>query len=375
MKKLGFGFMRLPLRNTDDYSSVDVDKVKKMVDQFMAHGFTYFDTAAPYHGGQSEVALREALVKRYPRSAYTITDKLSLFMLKSEAEFQPFFDAQLERLGVEYVDYYWLHGLGEATYRQAEAMHAFDFIQQKKAKGLVKHIGLSFHDKAELLDEILTKHPEMEYVQLQLNYLDWEDPTVESRKCYEIATKHRKPVIVMEPIKGGCLVNIPEKAKTLFLEKRPELSIASWAVRFAATPSNVMMVLSGMSNEEQMADNISYMERFQPLDEKEQAVIQQAKEIIKASIAIPCTACRYCVDDCPKHIAIPDYFSIYNNLKQFGPVQGMVAMTYYGNLIQTHGKASDCIRCGKCEGHCPQHLPIREYLKTVAAALEQGYGG
>lgn len=371
MKKLGFGFMRLPLHSTDDHRSVDVEQVKKMVDQFMSHGFTYFDTAAPYHGGQSEMALREALVKRYPRSAYTITDKLSLFMIKSEAEFQPFFDAQLERLGVEYMDYYWRHGLGEATYRQAEAMHAFEFIQQKKAEGLVKHIGLSFHDKAVLLDEILTRHPEMEYVQLQLNYLDWEDPTVESRKCYEVATKHRKPVIVMEPIKGGSLVNIPEKAKALFRAKRPELSIASWAIRFAATPPNVMMVLSGMSDEEQVADNISYMERFEPLDEEEQDVIRQAKEIIKASIAIPCTACRYCVDDCPKHIAIPDCFSIYNNLKQFGPKQGIVAMTYYGNLIQTHGKASDCIRCGKCEGHCPQHLPIREHLKTVAAELEQ----
>lgn len=371
MKKLGFGFMRLPLNNADDHSDVNVELVKKMVDQFMAHGFTYFDTAAPYHGGQSEVALREALVKRYPRLSYTITDKLSLFMIKSEAEFQPFFDAQLERLGVEYVDYYWLHGLGEATYRQAEAMHAFEFIQQKKAEGLVKHIGLSFHDKAELLDEILTRHPEMEYVQLQLNYLDWDDPTVESQKCYEVATKHRKPVIVMEPIKGGCLVNIPEEAKALFQAKRPELSIASWAIRFAATPPNVMMVLSGMSDEEQVADNISYMEKFEPLTEEEQAVIQQAKKIIKASIAIPCTACRYCVDDCPKKIAIPDYFSIYNNLKQFGPRQGIVAMTYYGNLTQTHGKASDCIRCGKCEGHCPQHLPIREYLKTVAAVLEQ----
>ena len=371
MKKLGFGFMRLPLCNTDDYRSVDIERVKKMVDQFMSHGFTYFDTAAPYHGGQSEVALREALVKRYPRSAYTITDKLSLFMLKTESEFQSFFDAQLERLGVQYLDYYWLHGLGEASYRQAETLHAFEFIRRKQEEGKVKHIGLSFHDKAALLDEILTRHPEMEYVQLQLNYLDWDDPTVESRKCYEVAVKHQKPVIVMEPIKGGSLVNIPEEAKKLFQKKCPELSIASWAIRFAATPSNVMMVLSGMSDEKQMADNISYMEEFSPLCEEEQAVIQQAKELIKASIAIPCTACRYCVDDCPKHISIPDCFSIYNNLNQFGPKQGIVAKTYYGNLIQTHGKASDCIRCGKCERHCPQHLPIREYLQTVAAALEQ----
>ncbi|MGI5906703.1 MAG: aldo/keto reductase [Candidatus Pararuminococcus gallinarum] len=370
MKKLGFGFMRLPLNNPDDYRSVDVETVKKMVDQFMSHGFTYFDTAAPYHGGQSEVAVREALVKRYPRSAYTITDKLSLFMIHEESEIPGFFESQLDRLGVEYVDYYWLHGLGETSYRQAEAMHAFTFVKQKKAEGKVKHIGLSFHDKAALLDEILTKHPEMEYVQLQLNYLDWDDPTVESRKCYEVATKYRKPVIVMEPVKGGCLVNIPDGAKELFKSRQPELSVASWAIRFAATPANVMMVLSGMSDESQMTDNISYMEHFTPLNEAEREVIQKAKEIIKAAIAIPCTACRYCVDDCPKKIAIPDYFAIYNNLNQFGARQGIVAKTYYGNLTQTHGKASDCIKCGKCEQHCPQHLPIRAYLKTVASALE-----
>lgn len=370
MKKLGFGFMRLPQINQDDYSSVDISAVKKMVDRFMSDGFTYFDTAAPYHGGNSEVAFREAVVKRYPRSSYTITDKLSLFMIHEEAEIPGFFESQLERLGVEYVDYYWLHGLGEPTYRQAETMHAFEFVQKKKAEGKVKHIGLSFHDKADLLDEILTKHPEMEYVQLQLNYLDWEDTTVESRKCYEVAVKHRKPVIVMEPVKGGSLVNVPEEAKQLFQSYHPDLSVASWAIRFAASPDNVMMVLSGMSDEAQVEDNISYMKNFQPLEKEEQEIVKKATEIIRASIAIPCTACRYCVDGCPKKIAIPDYFSIYNNLKQFGARQGMVAMTYYGNLIQTHGKASDCIKCGKCEKQCPQHLTIRKYLEDVAGELE-----
>lgn len=370
MKRLGFGFMRLPQIDPDNYQSVDMETVKRMVDQFMGNGFTYFDTAAPYHGGQSEVALRETLVKRYPRSSYTITDKLSLFMIRDKKEIPGFFENQLERLGVDYVDYYWLHGLGEATYRQAEEMNAFAFVQQKKEEGKVKHIGLSFHDKAELLEEILTKHPEMEYVQIQLNYLDWEDPTVESRKCYEVATRHRKPVIVMEPIKGGSLVNIPDEAQNLFRSHDPERSIASWAVRFAATPANVMMVLSGMSNEAQMADNISYMKEFRPLDEKEQEIVRKAADIIKSSIAIPCTACRYCIDGCPKKIAIPDYFAIYNNLEQFGPRQGIVARTYYGNLTQTHGRASDCIKCGKCEQHCPQHLPIREYLEKVAGTLE-----
>lgn len=370
MKKLGFGLMRLPQIDPDDYSSVDIEKVKKMADDFLAKGFTYFDTAAPYHRGNSEIAFREAVAKRYPHSAYTITDKLSLFMIQKPEDMQDFFDAQLERLGVDYVDYYWLHGLGGPSYRQAEEFGAFEFVQKLKDEGMVKHIGFSFHDKADLLDEILTKHPEMEYVQLQLNYIDWEDPAVQSRLCYEVAEKHRKPVIVMEPIKGGSLANIPEEAEKLFKEHHPELSAASWAIRFAATPKDVMMVLSGMSSEEQMADNMSYMEQFRPLDETEQKLVRQAAEIIKSSIAIPCTACRYCIDDCPKKIAIPDYFAIYNTLKRFS-TQRMTAMTYYGNLIQTHGRPSDCIKCGRCEKRCPQHLTIRKYLEDVAKTLEQ----
>lgn len=370
MKKLGFGLMRLPQLNPDRYEEVDIETTIKMADSFMENGFTYFDTAAPYHRGNSETAFREAVVKRYPRSSYTITDKLSLFMIQKKEEMQGFFDGQLERLGLDYIDYYWLHGLGEPTYRKAEEFQAFQFIQDLKAQGKVKHIGLSFHDKAALLDEILTNHPEMEYVQIQLNYLDWEDGAVESRKCYETAVKHHKPVIVMEPIKGGSLVNIPDEAKKLFTDIRPDLSIASWAVRFAATPDNVMMVLSGMSDEAQMEDNISYMKKFQPLNQKEQDAVMKAAEIIKNSIAIPCTACRYCIDDCPKKIAIPDYFSIYNNLKRFGAKQNMVAGTYYGNLTQSHGKASDCLKCGKCEQRCPQHLPIRKYLADVAGELE-----
>jgi len=370
VKKLGFGLMRLPQLNPDSYETVDVETTIKMVDSFMENGFTYFDTAAPYHRGNSETAFREAVVKRYPRSSYTITDKLSLFMIQKKEEMQDFFDGQLERLGLDYIDYYWLHGLGEPTYRKAEEFQAFQFVQELKAQGRVKHIGLSFHDKAALLDEILTSHPEMEYVQIQLNYLDWEDGAVEARKCYETAVKHHKPVIVMEPIKGGSLASIPDEAKKLFTDIHPELSVASWAIRFAATPDNVMMVLSGMSNEEQMADNISYMKNFQPLNQSEQEAVAKAAEIIKNSIAIPCTACRYCIDECPKKIAIPDYFSIYNNLKRFGAQQNMVARTYYGNLTQNHGKASECLKCGKCEQRCPQHLTIRAYLDEVAGELE-----
>ena len=370
MKKLGFGLMRLPLTDPGDYSSVDVEAVQRMADAFLAKGFTYFDTAAPYHQGRSETAFREAVAKRYPRSAYTITDKLSLFMLDGEAAFQPFFDAQLERLGVETLDYSLLHGLGGPTCRQAEEQHAFAFVQRLKEEGRVQHIGLSFHDQAELLDEILTRHPEMECIQLQLNYLDWEDATVQARACYEVAVKHRKPVIVMEPVKGGSLANVPEAAEALFRSHAPERSPASWAVRFAASQPQVGMVLSGMSDMAQLEDNTGYMEDFRPLDEAERAIVDRAAAVIRESIAIPCTACRYCVDDCPMHIAIPDVFAIYNNLKRFGPRQEMVARTYYGNLIQGHGRASACLGCGKCESRCPQHLPIRQHLADAAAALE-----
>ena len=370
MKKLGFGLMRLPQTDSDNYSAVDYEKTKKLGDIFMQKGFTYFDTAAPYHGGNSEVAFREAVVKRYPRESYTITDKLSFFMIKKAEDFESFFQSQLERLGVDYVDYYWLHGLGAPSYKQAEEWHAFDFVKGLKERGLVKHIGFSFHDKPELLEEILTAHPEMEYVQLQLNYLDWDDPSVESGKCYEVATRHHKPVIVMEPVKGGSLVNIPDEAAKLLKDKRPDMSIASWAIRFAASQPNVMMVLSGMNAIEQVEDNTGYMENFQPLSADEMETLEKAKKIIKDSITIPCTACRYCIDGCPKKIAIPDYFAIYNNLKRFGDKQMMVAKTYYSNLLRTHGAAKDCLKCGRCERRCPQHLPIRKYLEEVSSVMD-----
>ncbi len=370
MKKLGFGLMRLPQLDADDYTSVDIEAVKRMADLFLEEGFTYFDTAMPYHHGSSETAFREAVVKRYPRMSYTITDKLSLFVMQKPEDMQPFFEGQLERLGVDYIDYYLLHGLGELSYTQAEKWNAFEFVSRKKAEGKVKHIGLSFHDKASLLDEILTRHPEMEYVQLQLNYLDWEDAGIESRKCYEVAVKHHKPVIVMEPVKGGSLINITDEAKQIFREYNPDASIASWAIRFAASPDHVMMVLSGMSSEEQMRDNISFMKDFKRLDAGEQETVRKAAEVIRASIAIPCTGCRYCIDDCPKKIAIPEYFALFNNIKRFGADQEMNNMTYYLNLAANHGAASDCIRCGQCEKRCPQHLPIRSNLKDVAAMFE-----
>lgn len=369
MKKLGFGLMRLPLLDENDNRSVDIETVKSMVDLFISRGFTYFDTAAPYHRGCSETAFREAVVKRYPRDAYTITDKLSLFMVNSEDELQGFFDAQLERLGLDYIDYYWLHGLNAENYIEAQNYNAFAFLQRLKAEGKVKHIGFSFHETPDVLEKILTEHPEMEYVQLQLNYLDWEDAALRAKECYEIATKHGKPVIVMEPVRGGALAKLPVEAENVFRSLEPGDSIASWAIRFAATQANVMVVLSGMSDMAQMEDNTGYMQDFKPLDEREVAAALYAAEIIRSGITIPCTACHYCTDGCPKHIAIPEYFAVYNFL-QTRLDRPEMAYNYYKSIAARHGLASECIGCGQCEERCPQHLPIRENLKLVAEALE-----
>lgn len=371
-KKLGFGLMRLPLLDEADTTKIDYETMSKMVDRYMGAGFHYFDTAVPYHNQNSETAFGECVAKRFPRDAYTITDKLSFFVVQKAEELEDFFAGQLERCKVEYFDYYLLHSMNKSYLELAENIKAFDFVQKKKAEGKIRHIGFSFHDKADVLEEILTRHPEMEYVQLQINYVDWENFEVQSRACYETAVRHGKQVLVMEPVKGGLLVNIPEEAKALFKEAGPDRSVASWAVRFAASLPNVAMVLSGMSNMEQMEDNLSYMSDFQPLSEKEKQLIEKVTEMIVSKESIACTACRYCVDGCPKKIAIPDYFKLMNDISKFGEPQIARAKQYYGHYTGNMGlgKASACVKCGKCEEHCPQHLPIRKYLEDTAVMLE-----
>ena len=368
--KLAFGLMRLPQLDENDAASIDIERVKRMVDTFMEAGFNYFDTAAPYHGKHSEIAFREAVVKRYPRERYTITDKLTLGMIEKAEDMKVFFEEQFERLGVDYIDIYLLHALGKESYAKAQSFKAFEFAAEKKTEGKVKHIGFSFHDTAEVLEQILTEHPEVEYVQLQLNYLDWEDENVQARKCYEVAVKHGKKILVMEPVKGGALAKVSPEVEKLFKDYSPDASIASWAVRFCASLEHVVMVLSGMSDETQVADNVGYMKEFVPLDEKEMALVEKAADIIRNDIAIACTGCAYCVDDCPMNIAIPDYFKIYNHLKQFQGTSEKWDRQKYAKKAEERGKASDCIECGLCEGHCPQHLSIREYLKDVTEALE-----
>ena len=370
MKKLAFGLMRLPVINENDATSIDVERVKGMADTFIKEGFTYFDTAAPYHNKHSEIAFKEAVAKRYPREAYTVTDKLTLGMIDKAEDMQKFFDEQLERLGVEYIDVYLLHALGKESYAKAQNFKAFEFAAQKKAEGKVKHVGFSFHDSAEVLEQILTEHPEVEYVQLQINYLDWEDDNVQSRKCYEVAVKHGKKVLVMEPIKGGGLAVVSPVVEKLLKDYNPDASPASWAVRFAASPENVVMVLSGMSNETQIADNTSYMKDFKPLNEEELAILEQAAEIIRNDITVPCTACAYCVEGCPMNIAIPEYFKIYNEcMKLQKTTIGWDKVRYKGKAKE-RGKASECIDCGLCESSCPQHIEIRKFLKDVANTLE-----
>ncbi|MCR5626343.1 MAG: aldo/keto reductase [Lachnospiraceae bacterium] len=371
-KKLGFGMMRMPLNNPNDASDVDIEQMCKMVDTFIDRGFTYFDTALMYNGGVSESVVKKVLSSRYPREKFTVATKMHAAFFKSKEEMEEIFKAQLNRTGLEYFDYYLVHGVESDMLPMYEKCDCFRWVLEKKKAGLVKHAGFSFHDTPELLDELLNKYPEMEFVQLQINYLDWESEWIQSKKCYDVAVKHGKQIIVMEPVKGGTLANVPEDVEKLFKDADPDASVPSWAIRFVASLPNVMVVLSGMSSLEQLEDNTGYMSDFKPLTEEEKALCFKAAKIINSNTAIPCTACEYCMGGCPKKIAIPKYFSIYNedmreNLAEKG---WTINFTNYQLLNKEFGKASDCIGCGQCEKVCPQHLPIIENLKKVAAHYE-----
>lgn len=369
-KKLGFGLMRLPLTDANDKGSIDIEALKEMVDTFMEQGFTYFDTAWMYCAFKSENAVKEALTDRYPRDRYTLTTKLHASYLKTKEDRDRIFEEQRQKTGVDYFDYYLIHAIDQELYSIYNEMDCFNWLIEKKKQGLVKHIGFSYHDSAEFLDQVLTEHPEMEFVQLQMNYLDWESAEVQSRKCYEVAIKHGKPVIVMEPVKGGILADVPAEVRESFAAYHPDLSVPSWAIRFVASLDNVAMVLSGMNNMEQLMDNISYMKEFVPMNAEETELVHKAAEMIKDSIAIPCTGCSYCTEGCPMQIAIPDLFRVYNKSKR-GEITDVEANEEYRQLTESGGKARECLACGQCQVACPQHLEIINYLKDVAKCMEK----
>ena len=369
--KLGFGFMRLPLKDPNDQTSIDYDLLNTMVDKFMERGFTYFDTAWMYMGYESEVAIRKAVVERKPRDSYTVASKMPIGMVKSAENMAEIFNKQLEKTGLEYFDYYLVHNINANTLPNVEKYDPFKFIAEKKKEGKIKHIGFSFHDNAELLEKILKEHPEVEFVQLQINYIDWDNPTIQSRKCYEVAQKYNLPVVVMEPVKGGSLAEVPESVEKIFKKAEPEMSVASWAIRYAASLSGVKTVLSGMTTMEQLEDNTSYMQNFKPLNDSENKTIEEAIKKLHSAIAIPCTACRYCVEHCPMKIDIPSMFALYNAEKQEASSKPFtVQRVYYNNLIAHSGKASQCVHCKNCEKHCPQHIVINEWMTKIAQTFE-----
>ena len=372
MKKLGFGLMRLPVTDPQDQKSINMPELYKMVDTFLERGFTYFDTAYMYHDHQSEIAIREALVKRHPRDSFTLTTKLPVSMCKEQGDQERIFEEQRQKCGVEYFDYYLLHNLNSRNLDTAESFDAFGFQERLLAEGKIRHMGFSFHDKADVLDRILTEHPEEEFVQLQINYLDWESERVQSRLCYETAIRHGKKVIIMEPVKGGALAKLPEEAEELLKAADSDASVASWAVRFAAGLPGVHVVLSGMSDLAQLEDNTSYMADFRPLTEEQREMLFKCADIINNYTAVPCTACRYCTEGCPMGIEIPDILALYNAHMKAKMLRSWSdsSKERYQEFVSTHARASDCVKCRQCEGICPQHLPVVDTLEEIARIFE-----
>ena len=365
-KKLGFGCMRLPMKNDGE---VDYDEFNKMIDYYMEQGFTYFDTAHGYLNGKSETAIRDCLAKRYPRESYILTNKLTKPYFNTQEDIIPFFESQLKLTGVDYFDYYLMHAQDRDNYNHFQKCNAYETAMELKKQGKIKHLGISFHDTADVLEKILIDHPEIEIVQIQFNYVDYNSASVQSKKLYDICRKYDKPILIMEPVKGGGLIKLPEDAKKIFDELNPEkkLSYASYAIRFAASFDGIYKVLSGMSNFEQLEDNVSYMKNFEPFNKQEFEAVEKVRDILNNLGGIPCTACRYCTEGCPMQISIPDLFACYNAKKQFGDWNSSY---YYDIHTKTNGKASDCIKCGQCERICPQHLKITELLENVAETFE-----
>lgn len=366
MPKLGFGLMRLPENN----GVIDHEIVCRMVDEYMSSGMNYFDTAYIYHGGNSEIAAREALVKRYPRESFMIATKLPPWELKCAEDVERIFNDQLEKTGVDYFDLYLLHSIEEgANYDNLVKYDCFNWAIKKREEGKIRHLGFSFHGSPELLEKVLDEHPEMEFVQIQLNYLDRTNPVVRSQRLYEIVRDRGLPIIVMEPVRGGMLANMDPEIEAMFKKRQPDRSVASWALRYVASLPGVMTVLSGMTSEEQMKDNISTFIDFEPIADDEMELIDEVTQKILGVPQIGCTACKYCCDGCPMKISIPDVFRTVNTLRRYP--DDWRSKNFYSGLVSRSGKASDCIGCGQCERVCPQHLPIIALLKEAAELLDK----
>lgn len=366
--KLGFGLMRLPTLPGGTDRDIDIELVKKMVDLFLERGYTYFDTAFMYHGGMSEEALRQAVVERYPRDRYTVTDKMPLWDIKGREDYENIFQTQLKRTGLEYFDYYFLHGIGEGSLETLDKTGGWDYMKELKERGLVKHIGFSFHSPAACLDKILAAHPEVELVQLQLNYVDWESESVQSRLCYETCQKYNVPITIMEPIRGGSLAAMHPDAQKILKDYAPDKTPAYWALRFCASLNGLIACLSGMSTLEQVEENTRVMKDMEPLSEADRAVLDQVVKKLDSLPTIPCTGCKYCTTNCPKEIPTPGIIHQLNEYTKYQNLTG--AKRSYGMMTGRGGKASDCVGCKSCEEHCPQHLPITELLKKAADLFE-----
>ena len=365
IKKLGFGLMRLP---HIDENTIDVEQTKQMVDEFLAAGFTYFDTAWAYPG--SEDAMRQALVERYPREKFQIATKNAAWInCKTKEDAIAQYETSLKQSGAGYFDFYLLHNLGDSRTKTFEEFDLWNYFLNEKSKGKIKHLGFSFHSTPEQLEEILTKHPEAEFVQLQINYGDWENPAIKSRECYEVARKHNKPVTIMEPVKGGNLATPPESVEKILKAAEPNSSCASWAIRFAADLEGVITVLSGMSSLEQMRDNLSFMKNFTHLTPEQKKVIDEARIELEKIPVIPCTTCNYCAKVCPMNIGISASFTSLNMYTLYGNLDSAKHNEQWNVAGQGHKRANECIKCGKCEAVCPQHIKIRDELERVAETL------
>ena len=372
MVELGMGMMRLPLKDDNDQTSVDMEHVMKMVDAYMDAGFNYFDTAYVYHEGVGESAFKKSVVERYPRDSFKIATKLPLFIITEESQLEPIFAEQLKNCGVDYFDYYMLHNVSGFTENAWKNVDLYSFIEKKQDEGKIKHIGLSTHGNAEFLEELLFEHPKIEFVLLQINYHDWDDEGIESRKCLEVARKYNKKVMIMEPYKGGFLADVPEEAEKIMKEYNPDNSVVSWAMRFVATMDDVDVVLTGASNLEQLESNIMEFKNAEPLNDEEFEILKEVSEIINSNITVDCTKCRYCVESCPEEIDIAKVFDLYNKHKMLEKDD----WTQFGNAYLNYSKlegvglASDCIECESCIEECPQQINIPEFLKDVAETFE-----